>query len=80
MLYDGLEIAIVGMGVVFLILSLLVLSIQLSAIIIQKLGINDKKEPTTDLNSSVGKKTQGGLIAVISAAISMHRKNKGHEK
>ncbi|MFA4973659.1 MAG: OadG family protein [bacterium] len=71
MITDGLQILVIGMGVVFIMLALLVGSVSLTAWTIKAFGLEGK--PPSGETPSTGQPGTGAVAAAISAAIAKFR-------
>ncbi len=79
MVIEGLKLTVLGMGMVFIFLVLLVTFIQISSSILASAteleikALEDKlKQPASSKKSS---NDQSNLVAIITAAINVYRKN-----
>ncbi len=66
MFVDGLNIMVLGMGIVFVFLIVIYLSMTLSSTLIQKFHLKYNPEPLHVIKVNTGEKD---LVAVISAAV-----------
>ncbi len=70
MIYEGLKLTILGMGIVFLFLVFLFISINVSSKILKPYT---DKELDEMAKAEIGE-DKGKLVAIISAAINMYKK------
>jgi oxaloacetate decarboxylase gamma subunit len=77
MLGQSGKMAIIGMGIVFSFLIILVIAVSLTGKIIHMLGLDkDVLAETTGHRSSVGAVNQSAIVAAIGAAVSQYQKDK----
>lgn len=72
---QGVELAIFGMGTVFVFLTLLIFATLLMSKMVLRFGHEPSQATATAVTQHAGDPTQEELVAVISSAISRHRKN-----
>jgi oxaloacetate decarboxylase gamma subunit len=67
---------VIGMGIVFTFLVVLVIAVSLMGKIIRSLGLDkDVQAPATGRGPSVGAVAQTAVVAAIGAAVSQYRKD-----
>ena len=72
LVYQGLELALIGMGSVFTFLTVLVLGTTLMSWIVQRFALEAPPTPRTGRPGVAGK-DDGEVVAAITAAIRAHR-------
>jgi oxaloacetate decarboxylase gamma subunit len=73
LLAQGVELAIYGMGTVFVFLALLIIATQAMSSLISRLSPEKAPAAAGAETQSISALDQGRLVAVISAAIAQHR-------
>jgi oxaloacetate decarboxylase gamma subunit len=73
MLNDGLELMLIGMGIVFAFLAMLIVMVNLMTAMVQRFFPEPPMPDVTPASASAGH-TDAGVIAAISAAIHQYRK------
>ena len=72
---EAFRYMILGMGVVFMFLSIMIITVKLQASIIKKYFSSEVDTPSKDSSSSQELNDENARVAAVIAAISDHRKN-----
>ncbi|NNJ92336.1 MAG: hypothetical protein HKP55_11735 [Gammaproteobacteria bacterium] len=73
LLMNGFELMLLGMGIVFTFLMILVVALNLMSRIAFHFDTSEEQPTATPITRTMGKPENTALIAVISAAISRYR-------
>ena len=73
LIYQGLELALIGMGTVFTFLTILVLSTLLMSWCVRRFAQKDGFQPAGAVGAGARGEDSGEVVAAIAAALRLHR-------
>jgi oxaloacetate decarboxylase gamma subunit len=77
LLNQGLELAMFGMGTVFVFLALLIVATRTMSLLVLKFQVETGAQTASTVTQALVTPADGQLVAIVSAAITQHR-NKNH--